>query len=267
LDFEFDIKTSIVEFFLWLVLSWGLRYLMGLEPTLLSFLPSTWQGALGYIVALVIVFLIFFGLSMRRTPVAGLIAYLFLPKNTICKKLKDYEPYQHRVIVNTKKIPAPAYPLMPGSYAWNLVKRHPELVYVEVDEAPTDSDHDRHWCEERGYRYEPKSPSREDLLGAASIGANRELDPKLDHVQARFFYLPFLSRSTSKRCLLNYSTMKAFTYDGATWRKLEGTIRVGSGYWWPIPHYVQRWAKKQGFEWSDKVPTPEDLRTKEETKK
>jgi hypothetical protein len=196
-----------------------------------------------------------------------LTAYLFFPKDTVDKTLKEHEPYQHRVIVNTKRIPPLAYPLIPGSYAWKLVKRHPDLVYVQVDEAPNDSDHDRKWCEERKYVYAFKSPSREDLLDVAPIGANRKLDPSLDHVQARFFYSPLRSREgTSKRCLLNYSTMKAFAYDGVTLRELQGRIRAGSGYWWPMPHYVQRWARKHRFEWSDKVPTPEDLLTKDNSR-
>jgi len=268
LGLEFDIKTNTIQVIFWFALGSVLQYLVDIsKPAFLSVLPSTWQGVLGYIVAFVIVFLIFFALSMKRTSVAGLTAYLFFPKDTVGTTLKQHEPYQHRVIVNNKRTPPVAYPLMLGSYAWKLVKRHPDLVYVQVDEAPNDGDHDRKWCIERKYRYEPKSPSREDLLHFEPISVDRELDPSLDHVQARFFYSPFGSqRNTSKRCLLNYSTMKAFAYDIVTLHELEGKIRVGSGYWWPMPHYVQRWARKQGFEWSDKVPTPRDLLAKENSR-
>ncbi len=200
--------------------------------------------------------------ASRQLPVEGLRVELFFPKNSSDKTLESHKPYQHRIIIDFKRKPPLAYPLTLDSYAWNLVKKHPELIYSEIDKTPNDPEHDRKWCEKQGYRFEAKYPSRDNLQRnmLVDIDASVPFDPKLEHVQAWFFFQPFGSKGfTSKRCILNRLAMKAYPLDYHTMYDLGGRIRYGSTYWFPIPNYVQRWARNHHFEWIDAVPTMKDL--------
>ncbi len=229
-------------------------------------------SVLSLALAFVTVLGISIGLSIRQTSIAGLAAYLFFPLNAPPELNSPSEHhkggYRHSVIVNGKRSPYVAYPMAPNSYSWRLVERHPELCYRELDEAPNDPDYPKKWAEKRGYKFVSKSPGRDDLL-AIGPAVKRPLDPRLKHVQSRFFYLPLVSkRMTSKRCILNWSTMTAYTLDFDMMFEIWGRIRSGSGYWWPWRHYVKRWAEHHDppFEWSDKLPDMTDLLAKRKRK-
>ncbi len=127
-----------------------------------------------------------------------------------------------------------------------------------------DGEHDKKWAEERDYIFEPKSADRENLLDSdvtPSTDVGTPLDPRLEHVHARFFLLPF-RKHTSKRAIFNRSTMMAWAFDDRIVFEIGHTIRKLSGYWWPIPHYVQWWARRHHYQWSDNPVMMVDLLAK-----
>jgi len=269
MDLDFDIKSNLVTtvftFVVWAVL----QYLVNLfQHELLQLFPLTLQSVTTLGVAFVLVFGIYMILGMRRSPVVGVQAYLFFPKETPEKdRTMEYHKthFDHRVIVNFKTTPPFAFYLPVDSYAWKLIKKHPELRVVERDFALRDADYVRKWCEKRKYKFESRVASRNDLLLADKFNVITNLDPRLVHVEWRFFlpfYYRFLPKDKvpSRRSILNWSTMRAFPLDSWTMKLLvAGKIRGSSVIAMPTLHYVQKWAKDRGFEWYDRLPTMKDL--------
>jgi len=278
MDFEFDIRSNLIAtVFAFLV--WGvLEYVRSLIQTqLFQILPLSWESLVTLALAFVIIFLIFTILGAKRSPIVGVQAYLFFPRNTHDqdKKLEfNEEHHYHRTIVNSKTNPPTAFYLPTGSYAWKWISKHPELCFSETEEEQdkTNPDFLKEWCGKRGYQLQPHPAGRDDLLfiNIPQYSTGNSLDPRLRHVEYRYFYplyhRLFRSRSgvPSRRAILNWSAMKAFPLDFWT-MKLVGTgkIRGSTMIWMPIPHHVQRWTRKHGFEWSDKLPTIEDLLAKD----
>lgn len=182
-----------------------------LSPTIGSrFLISTLLVAVGVAVVTYGIYAM-----LKQIPIVGISAHLFFPQGTVpSEKMAEYheeQRFRHRLIVNTKRVPPVAYPLFPKSYSWRLIEKHPELAYSEVDEAPNDPDFERKWSEEHGYSYEPKSPSREDLLASdfmAMGDVTTPLDPRLKDAYARYFFFAF-SESDASSC-----RFQSFDYDG-----------------------------------------------------
>lgn len=268
MDFDFDIKEIVVSNFLFAVFYVTIEGVLAyLTNSIAGNLPSPFQNAFPLIASFILVFVTFTILNMRRTSTVGLTTYLFWPQGSKSTTLKEHESYQHRIIVNTKRTPAIAYPITPKTYVWKFVKKHPEIIHNLTDTAMHDGEHDKKWAEKQGYRFEPKSPDRENLLASdlnISSDVGIPLDPKLFHIHARFFLLPHTNR-TNKRAIFNRITMKAWAFDTRIMYELDGRIRKLSGYWWPIPHYVQLWAWWNHYHWSkDPVMMSDLLATEDE---
>jgi len=282
--FDWGIKSALLGALLgtppaWLIWQ-GLdqleHYFLPQLPLLISTpLQSILNLAVAFVVVFVGLFVGFTLLTMKQSPIVGVTAYLFFPRGTVNedKTLAYHEQHHYRrTIVNTKRKPPIAYYLPSGSYSWRLIERHPELWFSELDTAPKDPDFVENWAKRRDYRFEPKSPSRENLLAMELYNPDlvAPFDHRLEHVEARLFY-PFYqgilpTSFPHKRCILNWSTMKAWTLNEHTLQELGGKVRPASTVWWPMPQYVQRWARKHGFEWSDKSPTMSELKRKRKPK-
>jgi hypothetical protein len=275
LDFEFDIKGNFVAAVFWFFVGLVLQSLIDwLKPTFLQILPSLLQRWIGFIAAFVIVFLIFAILTVKPSP-TDVQAYLFFPAGTPEQDMTpDFSRDHHlrRTIVNFKTTPPTAFHLPVDSYGWKYIQKHRERWVSETDTAPKDPKFLETWCREHGYTFVPIVASRRSLIVSAYYSPSTMLDPRLDHVEYRYFYPPcrlLFPRSTysSKRCVLNWSTYRAWALDLWTLEyAISGKIRGTALFWWPSRHYVQKWAKRNGFEWSEKLPTMEDLLAKSKEK-
>ena len=267
IDWRQLILGAAIEVPIWRFFDFLISYTLSLP---FSFLPSlSASNLISLVTSLLVVVATLIAISTRQSPIVGVAAYLFFPKNTpdqdrTLQYHKDH--HYHRTIVNFKTKPPNAYYLPTKSYAWSLIEKHPELWVSEWDENPNDPDYVKKWCEAHKYSFGPRVPSRNDLLATEMFNIVTNLDQALEHVEWRFF-IPYYHRSLSKnmgvpprRCILNWSTMKAFPCDfWAMKLVITGKIRGASIPWIPMPHYVQRWARSHGFEWSDRLPTMKDL--------
>lgn len=243
---------------------------------ILPTLPLDLRFIASYVLILLGIVLVIYGiLFFRQTQIVGVLAYLFFPRGTSEQDMTlEFNEKRHyrRTIVNFKTSPPAAYYLPTDSYAWKLIKNRSDLWVSELDEEPNNPDYVKAWCEKRGYSFAPRVARREDLLNALNYSPSTGLDRRLEHVEYRYFYplwyelfrdkkIP--SRLPSRRSILNWSTMKAFPLDWWTLKlATTGKIRGTTVLWIPRPHYVQRWARSHGFEWSDRLPTMEDLLAK-----
>jgi hypothetical protein len=270
IDWRQLILGALIEIPVWRFFDFLISYLFSLS---FSVLPSVnLSNLVSLVISLAVVVATLMVISARQTPIVGVTAYLFFPKATADqdRTLPYHKDHHYRgTFVNFKTIPPSAYYLTPKSYAWTLIEKHPELWVREWDDDPSDPDYVKKWCEARKFSFAPRVPSRNDLLRMETFNIVTDLDPALEHVEYRFF-CPYYNRSLGKsggvpprRCVLNWSTMKAFPCDFWTMKLVvAGKIRGTSVIWIPIPHYVQRWTKSRGFEWSDRLPTMRDFLAK-----
>jgi hypothetical protein len=268
LDFNIDLRELLVTTFITFVL-WGVfQYVLGLlwQQATEIFPVLTPLSLISFAAAFLIVFGLWALVNMRFGSVVAVQAYLFFPQNTPedSKKIEYHQKHlNHRVIVNFKTIPPKAYYLPVGSYPWKLVKRHKELWIPELDRTPNNPDSASKWCIAKGYKLEPRVATRRDLQEVAETNRQDLLDKRLGHVEARMFY-HFLdqsrSKTPSKRAILNWETMTAFSLDDWTLNLVkEGKIRSYNVTVVPLVFSVQRWAQKRRFTWSEKLPTMDDL--------
>lgn len=272
IDWRQVVLGAAIEVPIWRLFDYLLNYTLSLPFSLFPSLSASNLVSLG--VSLVVVVVTLVAITARQSPIVGVAAYLFFPKGTSDQDRtlpyhKDH--HFHRVIVNFKTRPPSAYYLPTKSYAWSLIEKHPELWVSEWDETPNDPDYVKKWCEAQKYVFAPRVASRNDLLATTTemVNVGTNLDAALEHVEWRFFF-PYYPRSKNmvppRRCILNWSTMKAFPCDLWTMKLVvTGKIRGTSIMWIPMPHYVQRWARSHGFEWSDRLPTMTDLLEKGST--
>jgi hypothetical protein len=269
-DFGSSVRSlagTLVVFVVWSVLEF-LRDQYW--PYLFSFLPSVYnlQSLPTLIISFVIVFVLFTILSMRRRPV-GVMAYLFFPKYVpeSARTLELHEAlHGRRVIVNHKTKPVTAYYLSPNTYAWRLIKKRAETLWVsETDTEPDNPEFVEKWCQQKGYLLLPHIPDRKELLWAGSIHTSYQPNPVYDYLEYRIFF-PFYRRflpkrgMPQKRIFLNWSTMEAFPFDMARWDwAVGGQVRGHSEIAGLRRHHAQKWAKEHGFTWTDKIPSDEEL--------
>ncbi len=235
---------------------------------LLPFLNS--YNLLSLILAFVVVSVVTHLISRRRTPFLDVQAFLFFPKGTSAedRTLEFNEEHRYpRTIVNFKSVPPVAYYLPVRSFAYDLVRKQRELCVLETSAAKFDAEFLRKWCTNRKYEFRNRVPTRADLLFSNSPSYYKEesLDNRLTHVEYRLFYpihhlLLSQKPMPSRRAILNWSTMKAFPLDYWNLKLVsDSKIRGSTLMAIPIPHYVQKWAKNHKFEWSDRLPTMQDL--------
>ena len=277
MDFEFgswmqSLLSTVPVFILWSVLEFLRdRY----WPYLFGFLPSAYniQSLFTLSISFVVVFFLFTILNMKRTPLS-LSAYLFFPKTTPREFRNLQTRPSHATIVNFKTVPPTAFYLAPDSYAWKLIKKHGESMWIsESDPAPDDPNFLRKWCKERNYVLSPRIPDRTELLVEGPYSRSGPLDPRLNHVEYRAwlpFYCHFLhaKRIPTRRIIFNKSTNKAWPLDWWNWQlAFDGKIRGQTWIALPMPHWAQRWAKKHGFQSSDTFADMNDLLMKARDRK
>lgn len=207
---------------------------------------------------------------MKRVP-TDVQAFLFFPKGTDEQDMTlTFSETHHypRTIVNFKITPPVAYYLPVGSYGWDFIRKHRESWVSESARTIKNPRFLETWCKQRGYQLMTKTAGRTELFYRGYYNVHAELDKRLEHVEYRYFY-PFWHRFLppsaypSRRCILNWSTHEAWVLDQWTIEyATTGKIRGTTLFWWPSRHYVQKWARRNGFAWSEELPTMQDLLAK-----
>lgn len=213
--------------------------------------------------------------AMLIEEIVGVTAHLFFPSETAVENrtIKSYKDNNYRhygLIVNHKTgmNPPIAYYLPVNSYAWRLLEKQPEMMVPEVDSTQGHPDYVK-WCADKNYVLKPKVAGRGDLVTTTILFSDEHaLDPRLRDVEYRFFFSLYdklkKRQLPPRRVVLNWSTRVAYALDSWTVRLVvEGKIRGHTTTMLkPTLHYAQKWAKRQGFEWSEKLATMDDLLAK-----
>jgi hypothetical protein len=213
--------------------------------------------------------------AMLREEIVGVTAHLFFPseaaiENRTTKFYKDNNYRHNGLIVNHKTgMNRPiAYYLPVNSYPWRVLEKQPAIMVPEVDTTNGHPDYVK-WCADRNYILIPKVAGKEDLLASTVQYIDEStLDARLRDVEYRYFisFYDLLKKRflPPRRIILNWSSKMAYVLDSWTMRLVvEGKIRGQTIMMLkPTFHYAQKWAKRQGFEWSEKLATMDDLLAK-----